>query len=192
MLLHLLKADHADTGLDGLGRQVFQPALRRDAQHDLGSVLAAVGSVSRYSSACRPSRRAVRPSRSSGEAEPGQGLGDLPHDLVQTTGRSRTVHHRANRRDRHRGPGGADTLETASASRRARALPADSAPLSASSRPADRAPSRTAALTSVRIDSAAIAPSGWTAARLKTSVDHETAVDERPGHLARGRRVAPA
>ena len=38
MFFHLLKPDHAHTGLHGLGRQVFQPALRGDAQQNFGSV----------------------------------------------------------------------------------------------------------------------------------------------------------
>ena len=103
-----------------------------------------------------------------GEAEPGQGLGNLPHDLVQP---ARRPHGPPSRQPSRlaRGARARGTLETAASLVPSQALPADSAPLSASSRPADRAPSRTAALTSVRIDSAAIAPSGWMAARLKTS-----------------------
>ena len=97
-----------------------------------------------------------------GEAHPGQGLGQPPQDLVDAAG----------------GPDGPPAREPPGA--RGLASPPGGAGLARrlagrlglrldQSRPIDRAPSRAAALTSERTASAATAPSGWMAVRLRTS-----------------------
>ncbi len=147
VLFHLVEADHPDTGLNGLRSHVFEAALRRNAQHDFRTI------------AQQPDRSPRTQSHAGLGAERGCHLGhlfdaqvrecfgDSPEDLVDATGRAHRPPSRQPPRD-GRGTGARGVLQTAPASCRAMAAPAESPPCAASLRAVDLAPSRTAALSS--------------------------------------------
>ena len=110
MFFHLLKSDHAHTGLDGLGRQVFQPALRWDAQQDLGSVFQ---QADRFPCASRmpafaASGRAI--SAICARLSRGRASGTCRMIWYKPPA-DRTVHHRAHRCDMAADPRGAGTFK---------------------------------------------------------------------------------
>ena len=153
VLFHLLESDDADAGLD-------RPALTGISGRAAAGCSArprprpsAAGPAARCSSACRPWRRAGRPSPSiCARLSRGRASGICRRTWYNPPA-DRTVHHRANRREAVAVPCGSRPVRAP-----ARGLVTDQClagrfvTVSASSRPAIRAPSRTAALTSVRID----------------------------------------